>query len=462
MSTPAGPSAGNPAATPSTPPAAPPRKITPIPDRGERGSDGRFQPHDPASRAAGERVAAQGKEETIPGVMSDNGIAAVDKYLGRLSGEEPAEKKPKPAEKTEPKPAAPAGEQAEAPEPEAAKPAEAQEEGAEAEPETPPEKYRLRNASGKALEWDSEQAAFDNISALRGMHKSLQDQVKQYKEVASSNYTYATQTQARIQELERQLASRPAEVTQAGQSQPVQSANLGAAPSEAERLDPSKGILEQSVDWNLYKTFKETHGPEAALIWATEVALQRALASVRGELQQSVSPYAESLERANITQEAQQLFRSVASYESAGGGLVYPEMHDPAALPEIMSVWLQTPIDTQAKMTPFGVHLAVLAWRDWRRSQGKPWQANQAGNGNGAAGAGQQPTGQPPSQVLDPLAAAREIVESVIAANAEEQESPVGSGSGHRPNSPRANREQRLKQRLRKVSLADNELGFGR
>jgi hypothetical protein len=397
--------------------------------------------------------------------MSDKGIKAVEDYLGRLSGEEKAPEKPaaKPAEKKDAAPA-PAEKPAETPPApkegeEVAEPVEGQEE------EAPTEKYRLRNASGKALEWDSEQAAFDNISALRGMHKGLQERVKALAENSQANYTFAQQAQTRIQELERALAGQNAgqggnghpPAAQPGGSPVRPATSQEGSPSEI-ALDPNKGILEQSVDWNLYKTFRDTHGPEAAQIWATEVALRRVQDALRAELQQSLSPLSDNLERANITQEAQQLFLTVANYQAVGGGHVYPEMQDQAALGEILQVWSQTPLDPQAKLTPYGVHMAVLAWRDWRRAQGRGWSPN------GSSGAGQSPSGQTPAsagQQVDPLAAAREIVESVIHA-AEEGDSPVGNGSAHRSNSPRANREQRLKARLRQAKITDQELGFGR
>lgn len=303
--------------------------------------------------------------------------------------------------------------------------------------------------------WDDRAKAEQSFKTLRGQFKRFQQFEQNFKTANESAAAWKREAERRGQELEQLRSQAPGQVSREGQPSTAQGKSAagdgpGAAPaSEADVLD--------SIDWGLFSAISQQHGPEVAVYQVLKDLVPKLRESFQAEVKSVLEPYQQLHSQAARAQQAASLLEGVASYRYIGADgqpvLAYPELHDPEAAAVIGEIWSKLGFDDESRLTPKALHLAVLAYRDWKNVTGIV-----------SAAAGQNPT--PPS--TDPAKsgaaeAAAGVVQALTGAQAGGDALSGAAPPLVRPaTNPREAEAEQIKRETRKAGAPSAALGFGR
>lgn len=241
--------------------------------------------------------------------------------------------------------------------------------GAEAEQtvdDTKPQPFKFADQ-----DWESQDKAEQSFKTLRGQFKSMQDRTAKaeaygVKAVESANAwkSHADRLQAELD----QLRGAPQKT-----NQQVRAAQAGQPSTGVEGAETTVSSLIESLDWGLINQMAGEHGTTVALYEMADQLAAKMEARFQERLNGIERPIAEQRALVEQATKARDLFVNLAQATYQDGSLAYPELGEPESAEQIATFWTQMPsvgIPKDTLMTPAGVHLAVLMWREWRRSQG--------------------------------------------------------------------------------------------
>jgi len=220
--------------------------------------------------------------------------------------------------------------------------------------EPPPPKFKFGGE-----EFENQEKAEQNFKSLRGQFKPLVERVTRAEGELSRAAESARGWHARAQELEAELeAYRQGKPPQ---SQPAESDQ----PAEKEA---------EGIDWDLYAEIHrlatergETWKAEQWLAKEQQKLIDARLAAIRDE---ATLPQREAQIRAEIGQQTEALFTSLADYVNHDGSPAYPELSDPQAAYQIGRFWTSLGLPPEAALTPQGAIAAIALYRMAAGSQG--------------------------------------------------------------------------------------------
>jgi enamine deaminase RidA (YjgF/YER057c/UK114 family) len=208
----------------------------------------------------------------------------------------------------------------------------------------------------------------------------------------------------------------------------------------AEKAGVDSDVVLKAVDWKLFKQIHDTEGPDVATLWAISGVVNKINQQWEQKFNDYRKPQEEQAAAVQTIKEVRALFTQAMVAADSNGRQYYPELSDPVAADEIGKVFVQLGRRGLSKdylVSPDGVHMTILRWRDWRNATNNPWSATTAAP---TTQPGSQPAGQPPSTgsdtplPQDTLDAARQLLASLESANVSPGSiSPSGAGQ-HRNN----------------------------
>jgi hypothetical protein len=229
------------------------------------------------------------------------------------------------------------------------------------QPAAPVAKFKIGD-----LDFDSPEHAAQQFKSLRGQFRSLTTQAAQHKERGDRLNGVAAQWKQRAEAAEAQLASGNG----TGAAQPGGQGTKAdrAAASSPDPNDPLGG-----VNMEFYQHLAETEGPGVAALWLVRETRKADREAFQTQLEQATQPFRESARSQQLTHQIASIYSEVANYEE-NGQVLYPELNpgyeaDPEAAAKIGKIWENLGLTSERAMTPFGLHLAVLAYREWQSHQ---------------------------------------------------------------------------------------------
>jgi len=227
-----------------------------------------------------------------------------------------------------------------------------------------PKKYVF---AGK--EYESQEQAEQSFKSLQGQFKPLIEARDAAAYSANGWKQVADGQQARIQQLEAELAARQAPP----QSQPAEQGQSAEQQAQAD------------IDWDLYAVIRqaaEAEGnPWKADRWLHEQmqeAIKAREAALRDEL---TKPYREAQARQQTLAEVEQLASSLAEYvNDSDGQPSFPELRDSRSAYMIGKLWQQMGLPPQYATTPQGMVAAIALYRmiESQSAQPSPEPTSQA------------------------------------------------------------------------------------
>lgn len=225
-----------------------------------------------------------------------------------------------------------------------------------------PKKYVF---AGK--EYDSPEQAEQSFKSLQGQFKPLIEARDAAAHSANGWKQVADGQQARIQQLEAELAK----VQQAPQPQ--------SQPAEQGQSEQAQA----DIDWDLYAVIRqaaEAEGnPWKADRWLHE-QMQEAIKSREAALRDELTkPYREAQARQQTLAEVEQLASSLAEYvNDSDGQPSFPELRDSRSAYMIGKLWQQMGLPPQYATTPQGMVAAIALYRMIESQSAQPEPTSQA------------------------------------------------------------------------------------
>lgn len=237
--------------------------------------------------------------------------------------------------------------------------------------EPPKEKFKFAGE-----EFDSREAAEQNIRSLRGMFKPLQEKLakteqdreygyegmRRYEQIVSSK-------DARIAELENQLRSGGATGTQQ-----LPSGQDGQPAAGGEMDDVLSGI-----DGQAFEQVAVQYGLPTAvkllakqIMQANEKIVQARVEATRQELMAQVEPFAQSEQQRQVLAGLQQTHSEITSLKLTNGQPAFPELSDPSTARAVGKVWKDFGNNPADALTPRGMVMAVALYRQVTGWQPQP------------------------------------------------------------------------------------------
>ena len=216
-------------------------------------------------------------------------------------------------------------------------------------------------------EFDSREAAEQNLRSLRGQYKPLQGLARSLggiDKIAPTLTSAAESARAWKAEADRLRAELDGR----------QPAAAPAASDPAPADEPA-----ESIDWELYAEIRkvaiEQGTPEKAEQWLHEQQERVINARVQALLDDRLAPLADAEQQAALASQTQALFTDLSTYVNGDGSVAYPELHDEQASYAIGRMWASLGLPPEAALTPQG---AIAAIAIYRMAKGGRSQANPA------------------------------------------------------------------------------------
>lgn len=258
-------------------------------------------------------------------------------------------------------------------------------------------------------EYDSQEAAEQNVRSMRGQFRPIQALGRQLgglDKIAPTLQSAAESARGWKAEAERLRAELD-----------------GRAPAPAAADDvPQPGSSpdggEAGIDWDLYAEIKrlatENGEPWQAEKWLAEQQERVIQTRVNKLLGERLAPLAEAEAHQDVVNRTQDLFGGLAQYTNSDGSPAFPELHDEGAAHEIGKMWVAMGLPPEAALTPQGAIAAVAIYRMAKA---------------GRAASGARPT---PSAAIPPPPPAADPSDALAAAD-------LGDGRGRPLGSPALN-----------------------
>lgn len=220
-------------------------------------------------------------------------------------------------------------------------------------------------------DYDSQEAAEQNVRSLRGQFRPVQSLarslggvdkiVPRFSEAAES----ARGWKAEADRLSAELAAY-----ESG-DQPIRAAKTPTGPD-------AMAASVADVDWDLYAEIKklasDSGEPWKAEQWLIEETRKVERARYESLLDERLAPMAEKEAHQAVIAQTETLFGSLAEYTHSDGSPAFPELHDPTASRDIGRMWASLGLPPEHALTPQG---AIAAIGIYRMSKGN--QRSQAG-----------------------------------------------------------------------------------
>ncbi len=221
-------------------------------------------------------------------------------------------------------------------------------------------------------EWESQEKAEQNFKTLRGQFRAKEAARQEAAASAHEATTAAFAWKAEADRLQQELNQYQSGNT-SGQS-PVQGDGTPKDPQAA--ANPL-----QAIDWSLYQTLHDDHGPKVAAAWLYEQTLNALSGQLDKRVNDKVDPVLDPIKsREQQLQEGNQLiaaFQESAALKFDDGSPVYPELTDGRATRDIGTILMQLELPTDVSHSHRGIHLAVVTYRDRMARAAKLGQSNQ-------------------------------------------------------------------------------------
>ncbi len=232
----------------------------------------------------------------------------------------------------------------------------------------------------------SREAAEQEVRSALGRYKSAQSE--------------AAKQQKRADEAER-VAREAVNLARAWQEHST-GTQRQAVPQKETPQEPEKPWYD-SLDWDFVEELAQEKGLQTAMYWLTQQMDNRYTGLLDSRIKTALAPHEQSAQAASMYRETMQTFNAVAFETAENGSLRFPELHDQAQAEEIVRIW--STLDKSLAMTPRGVRMAVLEYRDTNGAAylGQNGTSPSPAGGNGASQnvlRGAQRSAQASSEVL--------------------------------------------------------------
>lgn len=312
--------------------------------------------------------------------------------------------------------------------------------------------------AGKA--WDSPQQAEQSFRTLQGLHRSLTDRLSQATQTNQQNAFSASewkrvaeQAQAELEALKRGQPTAPGGAGGAGGA-----TAFGGDAQPLDRIPESADDILAGVDLGLVAEIAEERGPLAATHLLLTESLNRMLPAIRAEIERAQAPFAQYTEAAQVTHQAQGLIEELGHWTrqlpdgSATQELLYPELSDPEALPQIAALWEKLGMSPEMMLSPQGLMTAILHYRNMKSLF--------YGNAPVAGGVSSVPGAPPTTPQASGAAAAAAAVTARLTGQTSGGDALSGpSGVAVRPGHAESDAD-RVRREFRESPGIDKNLGF--
>lgn len=206
-------------------------------------------------------------------------------------------------------------------------------------------------------EYDSREAAEQNIRSLRGQFRPIQSLARSLGGVDKiiPQFTSAAESARGWKAEATRLA---AELEAARNGAPV----AGDTPTAPVETAEAVGI-----DWELYaevrKLATERGEPWKAEQWLHERQEEVIQARIQRALDERFAPIDEADQSEAVTNQTAELFGSLAQYVNSDGSAAYPELGDEQASYAIGKIWATMGLPPEAALTPQGAIAAIGLYR---------------------------------------------------------------------------------------------------
>lgn len=212
-------------------------------------------------------------------------------------------------------------------------------------PAAPAQRFRFADQ-----EYDTPAQAEQAFRSLQGQFKPLQTRAQQAETSVREWVEYANQLEAKL----AAAAGGPTgQQPAAGKAEP-QSAAPAPTPDPVE-----------AVDMEFFGQMVEDHGLTVATAWLVPQIAKAIEAKVEQRLTDMVGPLQAQANQQQTLTRVNTLWSQVAGQRNAAGQPLYPELQDDRTAQEVAYIWTKMGLTPEMAMSPTGVHLAVLAHRDW-------------------------------------------------------------------------------------------------
>jgi len=209
--------------------------------------------------------------------------------------------------------------------------------------ETPPEATETFTFAGQ--QFQSREAAEQEVRTALGRYKSAQSE--------------AAKQQKRADEAEK-IAREAANLARAWQEH-ASGAQRQVTPQQTAPQEPEKPWYD-SLDWEFAQELAEEKGLQTGFYWLTQQMDNHYSKLLDQRLEKALAPHNQRSQQAQLYTETMQTFRGVASEVTDAGAKRFPELSDHDQAEEIVRIW--STLDPSLRMTPRGVRMAVLEFRD--------------------------------------------------------------------------------------------------
>lgn len=213
----------------------------------------------------------------------------------------------------------------------------------------------------------SREAAEQEVRTALGRYKTAQSE--------------AAQATKRANEADR-IAREAANLARAWQEHAT-GAQRQVVPQVQTPQEPEKPWID-TLDWDFAQELAEEKGLQTALYWTVQQMDARYNEMLDKRLKAALAPHEQRNEQSQKYQETMSTFNTVAFEVNQEGGLRFPELHDQSQAEEIVRIW--STLDPRLAMSPRGVRMAVLEYRDTNGvSVGQSSTGLAPAGGNGAS-----------------------------------------------------------------------------
>lgn len=225
-------------------------------------------------------------------------------------------------------------------------------------PPTPTAKFKFAGE-----EYDSQEAAEQNVRSLRGQYRPVQSLARQvggmehiapkFVEAAAS----ARGWQAKATALE-------AELTALRSGAPASTAAPTSTPTPV-AADPA--VAEHAIDWDLYaevsKLANERNEPWKAQQWLHEQTQKVVDSRLQRALADKFAPLEAQQHQQAVAGQTEELFSNLATYVNGDGTPAFPELHDEDSAYEVGRMWATLGLPADFALTPQGAIAAIGIYR---------------------------------------------------------------------------------------------------
>lgn len=227
------------------------------------------------------------------------------------------------------------------------------------QPTPPPPTAKFKFAGE---EYESQEAAEQNVRSLRGQYRPVQSLARQVGGIEHIAPEFA-KAAASARGWNAKAVALEAELTALRSGAPA-SAPAPVSPTPV-AADPA--VAEHAIDWDLYaevsRIANERNEPWKAQQWLHEQTQKVVDSRLQRALSEKFAPLEAQQQQQAVAGQTEELFSSLATYVNGDGSPAFPELHDEDSAYEVGKMWATLGLPADFALTPQGAIAAIGIYR---------------------------------------------------------------------------------------------------